>query len=91
MESIAPRHHRNAFLALADPIRNPRIAVHISVRPIFEAPTETVRDAILAAIDADDDVLTQEVEGAELKQQIQNANSFDAVVRVLRSARAIDA
>src|SRR5262245_25732295 len=90
MESIVPRHRRNRFLTLADRIRNPRIPVHINVRSIAAAATEIVRDALLTAIDVDDDILTQGVEGAELKQQIRNADAFDAFVQLLRHARAID-
>jgi hypothetical protein len=91
LESIAPLNRRNPLLRLADPIRNPRIAVHIRIRPILEASTDAVRDALLRAIDADDDILTQEVEAPELKAQIETAKSFDAVVQVLKAARAIDA
>jgi hypothetical protein len=88
--SLAPDDHRNALLRLVDTIRNPRIAVHITVRPAIDAASGSVRDALMAAIDADDDILTKNVESGELKAQIQNAKSFDALVRVLRSARAID-
>jgi hypothetical protein len=44
----------------------------------------------MADIDADQDILTQEMEQAGLKQHLDTANSFDAVVQALWSARAVD-
>ena len=53
----APRGWR-----LTDPIRTPRIAVSISVLPIIEDAVAQVPDAFMADIDADQDILTQEME-----------------------------
>jgi hypothetical protein len=89
VESIVSRARRKLFVRLIHAVYNPKTPVQISVRPITECPTETVRDALLLIIDKDDDVLTQHTEASDLKTEIQHAASFKAVVQALRAARAI--
>jgi hypothetical protein len=89
VESIVPRARRNAIVRLAHAVINPKLAVQVQVRQLTESAIETIRENLLVAIDADNDVLTQYTEGPALKTAIQNAGSFNAVVQVLRSARAI--
>lgn len=89
-DNIVPSRPRNALLRLSDKIRNPRIAIRITPRQITDDPANTLRNALLAALDEDDDILTQHVGGAELKRHIEGANSFSALVSVLKSAKVID-
>ncbi len=68
---------------------NSRIPVDITIRSIEESPLQVVRTVLSAAIDADDDILTQFTDGNVLKRSIQKADSFQSVVRALRAKRAI--
>ncbi len=68
---------------------NSRIPVDITISSIGESPSQLVRTVLAAAIDADDDILTQFADKAELKRSIQNAHSFASLVRTLRAKRAI--
>ena len=88
--SILPRQRRNSVVRLVDAVRNPTIAIEVQVQAVVGTPIETVRDALLTAIEADDDILTQNLDASELKVAIQKASSFEAVVQVLRTARAIE-
>ena len=89
VESIVPPDRRNPFVRLVHAAYNPKIAVPMRVRPITESPIGTFQEALLIAIDKDDDVLTQHTEAPQLKEAIQKATSFKAVVQILRTARAI--
>jgi len=66
-----------------------QMPVKIAVRPITEAPLETVRSALFTAIDANDDALTQFTEADDLKEAVQKTDSFAALIQVLKEKRAI--
>jgi hypothetical protein len=89
VESIVPLRQLTFFAKLAFTLRNSKLPVRIQVRPITEAPIETVRELLREAIDADDDILTQEVEADDLKKAVQNVSSFKSLVAALRKKRAI--
>jgi len=63
--------------------------LHIDLRSV-SAPLETIRQALDAAIDADDDILTQSVDAETLRRAIARADSFHALVSTLRKNGAID-
>jgi hypothetical protein len=90
VESIVPRERRNAIVRVAHAVTNPKLAVQVRVRQVTESPIETIRENLLVAIDAGNDVLTQSTDAPALKTAIQNADSFKAVIQALREARAID-
>jgi hypothetical protein len=48
-----------------------------------------VRKALIAAIDADDDILTQFTAAGDLKDAVQKAQSFESLLGVLQEKRAI--
>jgi hypothetical protein len=56
----------------------------------MEDPSGSVVKALLAAVAADDDILTQEVEVSGLRERILKAKSFGAIVQVQNSAGAVD-
>jgi len=66
-----------------------KVAVHLSVRPVTEAPFQCICDVIKEAIDRDDDILTQAVSSEELKASVQKASSFRTLVHALKAKRAI--
>jgi hypothetical protein len=90
IERITPQEPRNALARLAHAARNPRIAVTINVCAITEEPMEAVKKTLFLALEADDDVLTQNTGAPKLRAAIQRADSFDAFVRALRTAKAIE-
>lgn len=89
VESIVPRGRQNIFVRLFHAACNSKLAVQMRVQPITENPIGTIQDALLLAIDKDDDILTQDTEPPELKAAIQTANSFKAFAQVLGRARVI--
>jgi len=88
VESIVPRDRRNALVRLLYAAFNPKLAVQMQLRPITENSIGAVQEMLSIAIDNDDDILTQFTEGPLLKAAIQRATSFQAIVQVLRAARA---
>jgi hypothetical protein len=89
VESIVPRNRQSPFVRLVHAGYNPKLAVQLHVRPVTDNPIGTLQNALLLAIDRDDDILTQDTEASQLKAAIQKAASFKAVVRVLRRAQAL--
>jgi hypothetical protein len=89
VQSIVPLKQLSFLKRLAYTLRNARLPVQIQVRPITEAPIQSVQEILRAAIDADDDILTQDTEADVLKEAVQKAVSFKALVAVLRKKRAI--
>jgi|SRR5271165_2197674 len=87
--SFAPINRPDAVTKLLTAFSNPKVSVHIDVRPITEAPLQATLAALVAAIDADDDVLTQFTEAAELKKAIGQAQSFEGLLGILKTKRAI--
>jgi hypothetical protein len=89
VESIVPRDRRNSFVRLLHTASNPKLAVQMHLRPITDNPIGAIQEMLSIAIDNDDDILTQHTEAPQLKAAIQMATSFQAIVQVLRNARAI--
>jgi hypothetical protein len=89
IDSVAPLSRRNKFTQLVAEFCNSKIPVRITVRPIAEIPLRAVRNVLVAAIDADDDILTQFTEAAELKAAVSSAQSFESLIGVLKDKRAI--
>jgi hypothetical protein len=90
VETISPHEGRNPLSRSVDLIRNRKLAVTIQVHAITEHPMETVREMLLRAIETDDDILTQYTDASELTSAIRSADSFDAFMRVLTAAKAVE-
>jgi hypothetical protein len=71
---------------LAATIYNPRLTVRYEYRSLGPYELTELRRTLHAAVECDDDVLTQFHEADELKRRIDGAASFDDVAEVLRSA-----
>lgn len=89
IESIGPIKQPSLFGKIGRLLLNSKFAVRIEVRPITESPMRLVQETLRAAIDADDDILTQDTEAEELKAAVETATSFKSLVAVLRKKRAI--
>jgi hypothetical protein len=87
--SIVPLNRGNKVTQLIAGFCNSKIPVRIMVRPIAETPLLAARNALVAAIDADNDILTQFTEAAELKTAVGTAESFESLIGVLKGKRAI--
>ncbi len=74
---------------LAYTIHNPKVPITIEVEPIVLSPIDAAREALDRAIEADDDVLTQQVSAEELRNAVRKAGSFQEVVTALKRAGAI--
>lgn len=88
IEKIGVQKGRLSFFVAR--LLNSPMPVDIALRPVGES-AEPVKTVLNAAIDADDDILTQFVDHERLKHSIQQANSFQSLVRVLKAKRAIRA
>jgi hypothetical protein len=71
---------------LAATIYNPRLAVRYEYRRIGPYDLGVLKEALLRAIDKDDDILTQFHDADHLKRRLAHATSFDDVAEVLRFA-----
>ena len=89
VDSVAPLSHKSTVAKLIAGFCNRKIPVRITVRLITEDPLQVVLKALTVAIDADDDILTQFTEAAELKNNVGTAHSFEALIGVLKEKRAI--
>jgi hypothetical protein len=89
IDSIAPRSPGNKVTELVAGFCNWKVPVRITVRPIAEAPFQAARNALVIAIDADDDVLTQFTEAADLKNAVERAQSYESLIGALKDKRAI--
>ncbi len=89
IESIEPSDFLGMLSRLAWVFFNRKVPVRITIQQITEAPLERVRDLLMTAIDADDDILTQFAEPTDLKRAIQGAGSFETLVQALQDKRAI--
>lgn len=74
---------------LAQTFYNPKVPVRIEVGPITETPLLTIQSMLYQALDADDDILTQEAGVNELKNVVQHATSFETLVTALEKKGAI--
>ena len=89
VESIAPREPLGFTAKLVHRISNSKLPVQIQIQQIVESPLEQVKEILRAAIDADDDILTQNTEPDELKSAVGTATSYDALVGILQGKGAI--
>jgi len=87
IESITPEG--NGLSRSVSRLLNSRIPVAITIHPIEGSPLQAIRTVLSAAIDADDDILTQFTDKADLKGAIQKPDSFQHLVRALRAKQAI--
>jgi hypothetical protein len=89
IDSIVPLRPGNKVTKLVAGFCNWKVPVRISVRPMAEAPLQAARNALVVAIDADDDVLTQFTGAVDLKNAVGRAHSFESLIGVLKDLRAI--
>ena len=89
VEGFEPLQHEDAVAKLLAAVSNRKVPVRTIVRPITESALQVTRDALAAAIDADDDILTQYTNASELKKAVSQAQSFEALLGVLKAKRAI--
>ena len=82
--SVQPLGRLSAVLAYT--VYNPRVDVEYAYERIGPYALDQLKSAVQEAIDADDDVLTQFVEPDELKRQVAQASSFEALAHVLLEA-----
>ncbi|HWZ84170.1 MAG TPA: hypothetical protein VNW47_16190 [Terriglobales bacterium] len=68
---------------------NRKVPVRWSLRHLNEAPLQVVREVIVEAIDADDDILTQSVSADDLKASVQKASSFHTLIHTLKASHSI--
>jgi hypothetical protein len=87
--NIAPLNHENKVTDLFAGSCNRKILVRITVRPITEGPLQAAQKALVTAIDADDDILTQFTEAADLKNAVGMAQSFKTLISALKDKRVI--
>jgi hypothetical protein len=71
-------------------VYNPSLSVRYDYRSMGAYAIDDLKNALRAAIDRDDDVLTQFHSATKLKQRVAEAASFDDVVAVLEYARTED-
>ena len=71
---------------LAATIYNPRLTVRYEYRSLGRFELTDLKQALLKAIDKDDDILTQFHESEGLKRRVGDARSFDDVAEVLHFA-----
>jgi hypothetical protein len=89
IDSFTPLRRQGIIAKLFAAFSNPKVPVRVDVRPITKAPLQATRAALAAAIDADDDILTQFTTAADLKNAIGQAQSFEGLLGILKTNRAI--
>jgi len=90
IENIVPHKPMNlGTKLLAHTFHNPKVPVMVEIQPITETPPHTVQELLRKAIDADDDILTQETEPGELKTSVQKPISFKKLVAELKKSGAL--
>jgi hypothetical protein len=72
-----------------DRLLNRKVQAEIELEPVKGEALPAVLNALEHAIDADDDILTQEIEAGDLKIAIKKADSFSSLVLILKRAGAI--
>jgi hypothetical protein len=68
---------------LANTLYNPTIKVERTWAKIGHYELSELIEKVNHCIDSDDDVLTQFIEGSELKAKVSNSQTFDDIVRTL--------
>lgn len=76
-------------ISLLDKFINRRLQVEIHVTQITTSAFAAVLAVLEQAIDADDDILTQNMEADDLKKAIREAHSFEMLLEILRRTGAI--
>jgi hypothetical protein len=83
--SIYSQKYKPALLTklLANPFYNPTIKVERTWVKIGQYELSELVEKVNHCIDLDDVVLTQFIEGSELKAKVSNSQTFDHIVRAL--------
>jgi hypothetical protein len=89
VESIAADPALDGLRKAIAKLTNRKLQVNITLRRVSEAPLQTIQRALEAAVDADDDILTQFSDGNEIRSALRETLSFKSVVSLLRSKGAI--
>jgi hypothetical protein len=89
IDSFTPLRREGIIAKLFAAFSNSKVPVRVDVRPITEAPLQATRAALATAIDADDDILTQFTTAADLKNAIEQGQSFEGLLGILKTMRAI--
>jgi hypothetical protein len=89
VESITPQIRPSFLGELTRRLFNSKLPVQIEVREITHSPIQQVQEVLRTAIEADNDILTQDVEADDLKTAAQTATSYKTLVGVLKSKGAI--
>src|ERR1035438_1040256 len=90
VESIQLQYRPNFLARLGFVLLNgPRLRVQLKISRISENPAAIVQEVLLAAINADDDNLTQWTDADDLKEAVRGAASYEALVDALKAKRAI--
>jgi hypothetical protein len=85
-KGVEPSYRRTWWtILLANTVYNPRITVTLLWREPEPYGLDELRRAYSKAVDNDDDILTQFVEAADLRDRISTAQSFDELVAVYQS------
>jgi len=74
---------------LLDRLLNRKVRAEIELESVKAEALPTVLNALEHAIDADDDILTQDIEAGDLKTAIRKAASFESLVLILKRAGVI--
>ena len=91
IKTVTPRNPQNAFSKAMAAISNRKLPVNLQLEHVSDGARDALQDALYAAIDADDDILTQTVTSAELKSALSKAGDFSSVVATIRRSGAIEA
>jgi hypothetical protein len=84
---LRSRHKTPLFRLLVRLFYNPWVDAEFVWRAPEEYRLADLKATYLAAIDADDDILTQFVEREPLKKKIADATSFDEIARIYQWAQ----
>jgi hypothetical protein len=87
VDSVAPQRRRGLLQqVLAYTMHNPRVDAAVTYAPAEAFVLDDLKEALTRAIEADDDVLSQFVEPAELLRQVRSAGSYGEILTVVRGA-----
>ncbi len=87
LAELRSRHKTPFYRLLVHLFYNPWVDVEFLWHAPVEYPLDDLRAVYLAAVDADDDILTQFMERKELKKEITAATSFDELSSIYQRAQ----
>lgn len=70
---------------LAETVYNPIVPIHVEWTYAGTYALEELKAAIARQVDKDDDILTQFLDGATVKAEVDAADSFEAVIAALNA------